>query len=90
MSPTPCDDARAQVEALQRQTRLWLIMWRPYQRTYSAIYAGDAPTGVIVDADTPDELRQAMATAVFDLWQTSPLRPQSGRAPVRLDEVCQT
>jgi hypothetical protein len=30
-----------------------------------------------------------MATAVLDLSQTSPLRPQAGRTPVRPVEVCE-
>ncbi|SDI47007.1 hypothetical protein SAMN05421505_15514 [Sinosporangium album] len=86
MPPLRIDlDAHAQAAMLMSTSPGWLIMWRPWGRTYTAWYCADPRECHNIDAPTPDELRDLMTRVERELWRAShhtrPSRPPSTGRP---------
>ncbi|AQZ63165.1 hypothetical protein ACFMQL_12795 [Nonomuraea fastidiosa] len=73
--------ARRQVAELQRRARGWFyLMYSPYWRRHIAIYMGECDHGIILQANSPDELWHLMNGVAPPGWQTEGLPHLSRRS----------
>jgi hypothetical protein len=79
----------AEAAVIQRQFPDWVVMWRPWGRTYSAWHMGDAAECRVVEAPTTDELRHLMIAAHRESWRASTPMPSWPSQPHRPAEARQ-
>ncbi|WP_424533614.1 hypothetical protein ACOZ38_25095 [Sphaerisporangium viridialbum] len=65
----------AHAEVLQQLSPGWLIIWRPWARTFSAWHLVDPLRCRIVESADPGELRSLMVDAELELWRASNVLP---------------
>ena len=79
----------ARASLLQDVSPGWLVMWRPWARTYIAWNYADPAVCRWRESENFDELRTLMADADLELWRASrPLRRQP--TPMGAAEARQT
>lgn len=79
----------AQAKLLQDVSPGWIVMWRPYARTYSAWNYRDPAVCRLRESKDLDELRTLMANADLELWRVSRALPRQP-TPMAAGEARQT